>query len=116
LQDAGVIIGGGSDFPIESHSALEGIDAFIHRVPFNENEPWYPEQCLSAEDALKAYTLNAHILSGNAGDRGTIEIGKQADITILNKDISKLSHNEFNDVKVLATIVNGELKYINPEL
>jgi len=101
-------IGGGSDFPIESHNPLTGISALCSRIPFNENEPWIPEEIIGIEDALDLYTKNAHILSQNNDRRGEIEIGNDADFTILNQNLTKINTKKILESKVEAVFVNGK--------
>ncbi len=113
LMSVGTIVAGGSDFPIESHNPLIGIDAFIHRTPIGKSEAWLSKERILPEQAIDAYTVNAHILSDNAERRGSIQKGLSADFTILNKDIGKLSHSDFASVEVLATIINGKIAYLN---
>jgi len=112
LLSSGAIIAGGSDFPIESHNPLMGIDAFVNRIPFGEKTTWVGSERLNVEDALAAYTINAHQLSGNEQVRGKIEVGREADFTLLDKDITKVDKSEILEARVLATIINGQIKYI----
>jgi len=111
LIDSGAVIAGGSDFPIESHNPIIGIDAFVNRIPFGEEESWVGDERISVEEAIYCYTYNAHKLSGNVDRRGKIEIGMDADFTILNKDITSIANSEISEVSVEASIVAGEIKY-----
>ena len=111
LKNAGTVIAGGSDFPIESHNPLFGIDAFFNRIPFGEKATWGDEQCLSLNEAIEAYTINPHILSGNSDIRGEIKPGMDANLIILDKDITSLNHEELMDVNVLYVITDGSVVY-----
>lgn len=111
LIDNGVVIGGGSDFPIETYDPLIGINAFIHRIPFNEEETWIPEQRISPEEALNAYTIGAHKLSGNEKLRGTISEGMDGDLTILNRNICQCNNEELLTTQVKGVFINSELIY-----
>jgi len=113
LMSAGVVIAGGSDFPIESHEPLTGLNAFIHRVPFGESKAWVSGERIMPEQAIDAYTINAHILSGNEKNRGQIQKHFATDFTLLNKNITKLSHLDFESVEVVATVIDGKFVFIN---
>ena len=104
-------IGGGSDFPIESHNPLAGISALCSRIPFNEDKPWIPEETIPINVALDIYTKNAHILSKNNGKRGELNIGYDADFTILNRDLTNIRTKDINDSRVEAVFVNGDKKF-----
>jgi predicted amidohydrolase YtcJ len=113
LMSADTVVTGGSDFPIESHNPVSGLDAFIHRIPFGEKKAWVSGECITPEEAIDAYSFNAHIVSGNAATHGKIKKGYSADFTVLDKDIRDLSHNDFPSVQVVATVVAGEIRYFN---
>lgn len=99
----GIKIIAGSDFPVESPDPLLGIKAFINRVPFGSEKPWYPEERISMEEALKAYIITPRqILS----DEYTIEIGNKANLVVLNNDINYgIKYN----TKIIAVYANGRL-------
>lgn len=106
LLDTGATLIAGSDFPIESHNPFFGIDAFVNRKAKNENTSWHPEETLQVQDALKSYCYTPYLASGN-NNGGTIEIGKRADITIIDNDLSDQS--KIKQTKVIATISAGKL-------
>jgi len=97
-------IAAGSDFPIESHKPIAGIDAFINRIPTGEETAWYPEEKLSVEEATDAYTINPkEFLGYNKSDFG-ISVGKKAEITILDNKITDDIGNLSDKIQVLETI------------
>jgi predicted amidohydrolase YtcJ len=102
----------GSDFPIEDHNPLSGIDAFIGRVPFGSNEPWYPDERVSREEAIKFYTVSSSGLTSNLKSK-KIEKGMSADLTILDKNLLLCPESEIKEANVIATFVDGEPVYIN---
>jgi predicted amidohydrolase YtcJ len=69
------------------------------------------EQRMSQLDAIKAYTLNGYALLDQESKLGKIAPGKLADIVILNKDPFITGDSEFDDIKIVGTIFNGELVY-----
>ncbi len=111
LLDAGVRMCGGSDFPIESHDPLLGIDAFCRRVPAGSTDAWYGNERISREESLLAYTSWAHESADVAYRRGDIREGFDADLTIVDRDVSSCPAEELADVKVLATYCGGRRMY-----
>jgi predicted amidohydrolase YtcJ len=108
LLDAGISLMAGSDFPIEPHAPLIGIDALIRRIPFGEDQPWYPDERLSINDALNIYTNPpAH----RDYHSTKLSLDQPADITILDKDLYEIKSEEILNTKVLATIVDGKIVY-----
>lgn len=116
LLNKGIILGSGSDFPIESHNPFIGINALVNRIPFSEEQAWFPKERILIQHAIETYTKNPHILLGNSGKRAGIRIGNTADLVVLDKDLTNLEHSDFADVKVLSTFVNGTPVYINPKI
>jgi len=115
--DAGVIVAGGSDAPVESPNPLWGIYAAVTRKDHKGWPPggWHPEQCVSRMEALKMFTINAAYAAFEEKIRGSIEKGKLADFTILDKDIMSVPEDELWKVKALATIVGGKVVYKAPD-
>ncbi len=105
LENGGNLICG-SDFPIESHNPLKGIDALTKRIPFGESKPWFKKEIVDIETAVNSYTcypqsaISSDLLACN------LKEGFFADIVILDKDIFTCS--DVKKIKVLATFVNGE--------
>jgi hypothetical protein len=104
LLKEGVCVASGSDCPIEDISPLLGIWAAATR---KDNV----EERLSAEEALKTYTLNAAYASFDEDKKGTIEAGKLADLTILSDNPTKIPAEKIRDVKVEVVIVGGKVVY-----
>lgn len=110
---AGLKIPTGSDFPVESNNPFYGIYASITRMDKdgNPNGGWYPDQKMNREEAIKGFTIWAAHASFQEESLGSIEIGKFADFTIIDRDILTIPPKEIRKTKTLYTIVNGEIKY-----
>lgn len=112
--DAGLIIPCGSDVPVEVPDPLLGIYNAVTRQ--NETgQPeggWISEQKMTIEEAIKGYTIWAAQSAFQEDILGSIEVGKYADFTILDKDILSIDPTEIMETNVLYTIVNGEIRYI----
>ena len=104
LLTASVKVAGGSDCPMEPLSPLLGMQEVVLRESF-------PEQRLSAREALGMYTVDAAYSSGEENIKGSIEDGKLADLTILSNDPLTAQADKIKDINVEMTIINGKVVY-----
>ena len=109
----GITIPCGSDFPVETNNPLIGIYHAITRQDENENPKggWLPEQKMTIEEAIKGYTIWAAYAAFQEDILGSIEVGKYADFTILDKDILAIEPVEILNTRPIYTIVGGEIQY-----
>ncbi len=105
----------GSDWPVVSADPILGIHAAVNRISIDGKYPngWIPEQKISVDEALKAFTIDAAYASFDEHNRGSLEQGKLADFVILNRDLTQIPEREINLVKVVKTYLGGELVYDN---
>jgi predicted amidohydrolase YtcJ len=100
----------GSDLPIETMDPLKIIYAAVTRRRESEKrKAWYPQECLSVKEAVFAYTLSASYASYDEKIKGSIEIGKLADMVVLSQDIFKVTPEEILQTRVEYTIVGGKI-------
>jgi len=113
VLDTGVHLPLSSDFPGETLNPFYGIYAATTRQDPEGNPPggWYPEQRLTFDEALRGYTIEAAYAEFAEKDKGSIEKGKLADLTVISQDITKLEPREILSVQVLKTFVGGKLIY-----
>ncbi len=103
----------GTDFPVEQVNPMYTFYAAVARKDLKN----YPENgfqmkdALSREEALRGMTIWAAFANFEEDEKGSIEVGKFADFTILDKDIMKVDEAELPNTKVLATFINGEMVY-----
>ena len=111
--DSGAEPAFGSDWFVAPPVPLYGIYAAVTRRTLDDENPngWFPEQKISVEQALKAYTYNAAYASFEEKQKGTLEIGKLADFVLLQQDIRKIPAEKIRDVKVVMTVVGGKIVY-----
>ncbi len=112
LLQSNARIANGTDCPVERLSPIENYYAAVtRRLP--DGNLFYPKQVLSRIEALKSLTIwNAY--AGFEEDiKGSIEVGKLADLVVLSKDILTVPEEEIKKTEVLYTIVGGEVKYKN---
>ncbi len=110
LMESGALIVGGSDAPVEVGSPLIEFYAATARKDLSgySGPGWHPEQVLSREDALALFTSAPAYASFQEDTLGTIEPGKFADFTILDRDIMMIAPSEILNAKVIRTIIAGE--------
>ncbi len=110
LQD-GNIIAGGSDAPVERGEPLIEFYGAVARKDLTgfSAEGWHPEQAMTRDQALKAFTLWPALAAFEERERGSIEVGKWADFTILDKDIMQVPEAEILTARNMMTVVNGQV-------
>lgn len=103
----------GTDFPVEKINPLNTFYAAVFRKNHSGDpiEGFQKDQALSRDQAIKGMTIWAALGNFEENEKGSLEIGKSADITVLNKDLFKIDEKEIKDSKVIKTIVNGEVVY-----
>ena len=114
MEKAGLIQTGGSDCPVETYEPLKGIYAAVTRQDMEGYpiEGFLPEERLSVYEALCMYTKNVPYATGQESVLGTLEIGKFADLTVLEKNLFKIDEKEIKDVKVEQTYVAGNCVFM----
>ena len=113
LLKSGAIIAGGSDAPVERGEPMIEFYAAVARksIKGETAEGWHPEQAVSREQALKMFTAWPAYAAFEEKDKGSIEVGKLADLTVLSKDIMKIPEPEILTTKCVMTVIGGEIVY-----
>jgi predicted amidohydrolase YtcJ len=110
---SGAIICGGSDAPVERGEPMIEFYAAVARksIKGESGDGWHPEQAVSREQALKMFTIWPAFAAFEEKDKGSIEVGKLADFTVLSQDIMKIPEAEILKTRVEMTIIGGEIVY-----
>lgn len=120
FYDAGVIVASSSDFPVTIPcNPLNAIQYGITRNKSTNNDPketLWPEESVTLEQMIRSFTINAAYANFMEKETGSIEVGKSADLIILNKNLFKISPLEINTAKVLTTYFQGKVVYQNEEI
>jgi predicted amidohydrolase YtcJ len=109
LLDAGARLAFGSDWFVAPATPLEGIYAAVTRRTLDGAHPdgWVPEEKITVEEALRAYTIGAAYASFQEREKGSLEMGKLADFVLVDRDIMRIPPVEIRDARVIATFVGG---------
>jgi len=113
LIDLGVVIAGGSDAPVEIGDPLIEFYAAVTRKDLDGfySKGWHLEQVVSREEALKMFTIWPAFAAFQEDIKGTIEVGKLADLTVFSKDIMRVPEEEIIKTQAVMTIVNGQIVF-----
>ena len=114
LIDAGAVIAGGSDAPVERGDPRIEFYAAVARRGLNgyQDENWRPTQAVTRAEALKMFTAWPAYASFQENLLGTIEPGKRADFTVFSGDIMTIPEDEILTVETVMTVVDGEVVYL----
>ncbi len=123
LMEGGALLSFGSDWPGTNAAwypakPLLGIYAAVTRQTLDGQpaEGWFPDERIDVETAIRAYTINNAYAAGEEDEKGSMRVGKLADLTIVDRDLLEIEPSAIKDVRVLATIVGGRVTYSAPEL
>jgi predicted amidohydrolase YtcJ len=113
MLDAGVSLAFGSDWPVAPLSPILGIYAAVTRATVDGKHPegWFPEQRLTVEEALRAYTRGAAFAAFQENEKGSIAAGKLGDVVVLSDDLFAIPPARIKDARVAMTIVGGKVVY-----
>ena len=113
LIKSGCIIAGGSDAPVERGEPMIEFYAAVARksVKGFSGEGWHLEQAVTREQALKMFTIWPAYAAFEENDKGSVEPGKLADLTVLSSDIIKISEPEILNTRCVMTVIGSEIVY-----
>lgn len=115
LIDSGAVVSNGTDAPVEDVDPLPSYYASVTRL-MNNGKTFFPQQVMTRDEALRTYTLNAAYAAFEEDVKGSLTVGKLADITVLSQDITKVPAEILPNTQVVATIVGGRIRYRAPAL
>jgi len=113
LLRAGTVLALGSDVPVTTPDPRVGIAAAMDRVPVERATPWFPEERLRFDEALRGYTLGNALAGGVAGRRGRLVAGADADLVAWDVDpaVEDGVGRAMLEARVLLTVVGGEVVF-----
>ena len=110
LIQSGAVVTNGTDAPVEDVDPIANFHAAVTRK-LEDGTKFYPDQRMTREQALRAYTINNAFAAFEEDIKGSLTPGKLADITILSGDLLTVPEDEILNIRVLYTIVGGKIMY-----
>ena len=107
---AGVVINNGTDAPVEDQDPIANFYASVTRK-LKDGSEFYPAQKMTREQALYSYTLANAYAAFEDKEKGSLAVGKYADIVILSNNLMTCKDEEIRNTKIVTTIVGGKVKY-----
>jgi predicted amidohydrolase YtcJ len=113
LMKSGVVLANGSDFPVEEPNPMLGFYAAVTRQDPSGRPAggWMPDERLSRDEMLKSFTWNAAYAAHAEKDLGSLEVGKLADMVLLDKDVMTVDPKEILSTRPRLTIIGGEIVF-----
>jgi predicted amidohydrolase YtcJ len=113
LMKSGAVVSNGTDAPVEDVDPIANYYATVSRKTKN-GRVFYPDQRMSRMEALKSSTFNGAYAAFEESSRGSLKVGKLADMAVLSKDITTIAEDEIPTVQIIYTIVGGKILYKKP--
>jgi hypothetical protein len=110
LVESGAVVTNGTDAPVEDVDPIASYHATVSRLT-RAGTRFFPEQRLDREQALRTYTIDCAFAAFEEDEKGSLEPGKLADVTVLSKDLLEAPEDELPGAEVLWTIVGGRVVY-----
>lgn len=114
LLDNDALLAFGTDWPVEPLDPMRGLYSCVTRKNIEFDYPeggWFPEQKLTMAEAIRYYTLGSAIASFDEKIKGSLEVGKIADMVVLSKDLFEIEPKEILATEALYTILGGKIVY-----
>ena len=112
LLDAGAKLAFGSDWPVAPLDPILGIDAAVNRRTLDGKNPagWFPQQKITVKEAIEAYTMGSAYAGFQEKERGSITVGKLADVVVLSRDILDAKEKDhISEAKAVMTVIGGKV-------
>ena len=110
LMKSGAIVANGTDAPVEDVDPIPSFYASVSRKT-KDGMVFYPDQRMSRTEALKSYTINAAYAGFDEGIKGSLTVGKLADVTVFSQDIMTVPEDQIPATRIVYTIVGGKVQY-----
>ena len=110
LMKTGALVANGTDAPVEDVDPIPNYYATVTRR-LQDGSVFYGDQKMTRLEGLKSYTINGAYAAFEENIKGSLKVGKLADVTVLSKDILTVPDDEIRSAKVLYTIVGGKVLY-----
>jgi hypothetical protein len=111
LLDSGAVLAFGSDWTVAPLNPLAGLQAAVTRQTLDGKHPegWHPEQKITLDEAVRAYTVGSAYAEFADKVKGTITAGKLADLVVLDRDIYQMNPGAIDQARVVLTVMDGRV-------
>jgi predicted amidohydrolase YtcJ len=118
LLRAGVTVAAGSDWTVSTPNVMAQAEVAVTRVSpeLRDRDPLLPDEAITLTDVLGAFTAGSAFVSHLEGTSGTVEVGKAADLVVLDRDVFAEAPGRIGDTRVLLTLVEGAAVHEDPAL
>ena len=115
MHDLGIHVAYGTDAPVEDLNPFECMYCAVTRKDLSgyPNNGFYTDECVTINEAINAYTIGSAYSSFEENIKGTLEVGKLADIVVVDRDLYAVDSGEIKDAKAIMTIVGGKIVFNN---
>jgi len=110
LMKSGALVTNGTDAPVEDVDPIASYYATVSRK-IKDGTVFYPDQRMNRMEALRSYTINTARAAFEEDSKGTLKVGKYADMVVLSKDILTVAEEEIPTAQVMYTVVGGKVRY-----
>ncbi|MDF2759760.1 MAG: Amidohydrolase 3, partial [Thermomicrobiales bacterium] len=110
LMKSGALVTNGTDAPVEDVNPVSSYYATVSRK-IKDGSVFYPDQRMNRMEALRSYTINTARAAFEENTKGTLKVGKYADLVVLSKDILTIPEEEIPSAVVTYTVVGGKVRY-----
>ncbi|SKC76205.1 amidohydrolase [Maledivibacter halophilus] len=113
MMNKGINLSGGSDTPVVGFNIMENIYSAVTRMDLNgyPKNGWLPEERLTVDEAIKLFTVNGAYASFEENIKGSLEVGKLADMVVLSQNVFEIDKEKIREVDVLMTIIDGKIVF-----
>jgi predicted amidohydrolase YtcJ len=115
MERSGAVVAFGSDWSVSSANPFEEMETAITRMgALGETKtPWMPEERIGLPEAVAAFTINAAYTNHDEANTGSLEVGKRANLAVLDRNLFDIPATEISDAKVLVTLFEGKAVHGN---
>ncbi|MDP6297059.1 MAG: amidohydrolase [Candidatus Marinimicrobia bacterium] len=110
MVESGAVVMNGTDPPVEEIDPIASFHCSIARQ-LSDGSIFQPEQRMTREQTLRSYTINNAYAAFEENFKGSLELGKLADVTVLSKDIMTVPEDEILETEIVYTIIGGKIKF-----
>jgi predicted amidohydrolase YtcJ len=117
MEKSGAVVAFGSDWSVSTANPFEEMETAVTRMGSlgDTDKPWMPEERIGLPEALAAFTINAAYTNHDEKDTGSLEVGKLANLAVLDRNLFEIPATDISDAKVLLTLFEGKPVHGDPK-